>query len=504
MPLTPYAAMRAVVRRSRALDRDEVEHLALPVPDQAVDGARERGRGLGELRVRLPARRAAREQAPGTRTAAAAPCACGRDERSDPVWRASPRSPEGGGLPLTAAVMRSRSRDDRGLHLTEELARPHELLPAGQHLPAQQRPVGHALLDVREGLGVGVVAGRTQRAGGSLLGCAGLDQLEGAPVERVQSAREGLADHAGPGAGVAGQGREPGLEALDVALGAGGPQRSAPTPGCRRSARSPCPARAASTPGATGSRSWPRAARGRARSPPRCPARRPGAAAPRGRRRHSARPSSRTATGRRPRAAGSPAPGWQRPRSRCPGRRAAPCRAAGSSRRPDARTRAVLAGPARDPAQAGQHPVAGEPVAVLGMVDQDRADRGRAEDARTADLGVDDGVDQSGLAGARRAADDGQQRGVEGGQAGHDVVVELPEQRLAVDLGGLCLGDVEWEAGGGHLGPQCRYRTQQCRALVPLPTHGARLTNPGHTERTAAPVSAKGSSKSSTGTGPTA
>ena len=166
--------------------------------------------------------------------------------------------------------------------------------------------------------------------------------------------------------------------------------------------------------------------------------------------------------------------------------------------------RAVLAGPARDPAQAGQHPVAGEPVAVLGVVDQDRADRGRAEDARTADLGVDDGVDQSGLAGARRAADDGQQRGVEGGQAGHDVVVELPEQRLAVDLGGLCLGDVEWEAGGGHLGPQCRYRTQQCRALVPLPTHGARLTNPGHTERTAAPVSAKGSSKSSTGTGPTA
>ena len=90
-------------------------------------------------------------------------------------------------------------------------------------------------------------------------------------------------------------------------------------------------------------------------------------------------------------------------------------RRAGRSRRRAGRCRAAAPrSPAGDPGQPGQDPAVGEPPLVVGTVDEDRARRRRADDPGAAHLGADDRVDEGGLAGAGRAADDGEERGVEG------------------------------------------------------------------------------------------
>ena len=78
-----------------------------------------------------------------------------------------------------------------------------------------------------------------------------------------------------------------------------------------------------------------------------------------------------------------------------------------------------------DPLELGQQPVGAEPVAVGGVVHQDRRTGRRTEHAGLGHDRTDEGVDQRGLAGAGRAADHREQRRLEGDDAWDDVVLEL-------------------------------------------------------------------------------
>ena len=106
------------------------------------------------------------------------------------------------------------------------------------------------------------------------------------------------------------------------------------------------------------------------------------------------------------------------------------------------------------PGQPGEDAVALEPGGVVGVVDEHRGGRRRPQHARPADLLPDDRVDQGGLAGPGRAADDGEQRRVEGPQPGQDVVVELGEQLAPSGLGAGASGDVEGQRRSHDLLPQ--------------------------------------------------
>ena len=83
-----------------------------------------------------------------------------------------------------------------------------------------------------------------------------------------------------------------------------------------------------------------------------------------------------------------------------------------------------------------------EPVRVGGVGHQDRLACGRADHARVGYVLLQDPVDQRGLAGSGRAADDGQQRRVEVAQAGQDVIVELVDHGAGVGGCGAVGGDV--------------------------------------------------------------
>ena len=99
------------------------------------------------------------------------------------------------------------------------------------------------------------------------------------------------------------------------------------------------------------------------------------------------------------------------------------------------------------------------------MVDEHRGSRRRAQDAGACHLLTHDGVDQRRLACARRATDDGEQRGVEGFEARQDVVVEL---RHELPLLAALLGDVsrlEREGVGGDSGTQLAHGAVQARTV---------------------------------------
>ena len=83
------------------------------------------------------------------------------------------------------------------------------------------------------------------------------------------------------------------------------------------------------------------------------------------------------------------------------------------------------AGGAGDAGQAREHAVAGERGQVGGGADQDRRPRGGPQHARRGHRCAHQAVHERGLAGAGRAADDGEQRRVEVEQAREEVVVDL-------------------------------------------------------------------------------
>jgi hypothetical protein len=108
------------------------------------------------------------------------------------------------------------------------------------------------------------------------------------------------------------------------------------------------------------------------------------------------------------------------------------------------------------PAPAGQHPVALEGGDVGAGADQHRRPGGRPQHARRGDRGADEAVDQRGLAGPGRAADDGEQRGVEVAQPGQQVVVDLLDHPAGRASGSLAARRGQAERGGRDGVPQGR------------------------------------------------
>ena len=142
--LTAYAAPRATNRLSPASCADQVEHPALPVADQPVGAFRQ----VGGRPAAAPARAARRR--PG---APATPAyACSAASAATP--RSSVTSCDSSADLQVAAGRRPAGdrRDepvaqppDPGLQRAQELAGADELLPAGQHLAAQQPAVLQAV-----------------------------------------------------------------------------------------------------------------------------------------------------------------------------------------------------------------------------------------------------------------------------------------------------------------------------------------------------------------------
>ena len=111
-------------------------------------------------------------------------------------------------------------------------------------------------------------------------------------------------------------------------------------------------------------------------------------------------------------------------------------------------TRSVPGSPlalSRHARQAGQDVLGGEPFAVGGAGDQGGGQRGGPQDAGLGDVLADQGVHQGGLARPGGAADDGQQRRVDGAQTRDQVVVELAGQLAQRPPVGLDIADRERE-----------------------------------------------------------
>ena len=113
----------------------------------------------------------------------------------------------------------------------------------------------------------------------------------------------------------------------------------------------------------------------------------------------------------------------------------------------------------------GQHPVAGEGGHVGGGADQHRATRvvGRSTPAVVTG-GADQAVDQRGLARAGRAADDGEQRGVEVAQPRQQVVVDLVDDAPRGAAGGVPVGGGQAQRGGRAAGPAAPSRASGSRS----------------------------------------
>ena len=127
----------------RALGADHLEHVRLPVAHRALGVAAQVARGPAEVLAgvgeqRLPG--GERRQDASARSAAAS--ACSRISVSSPDSTATVIRSACCGLPLTALTSRSRSQPTRVSSDLEQLAGADELLPAGQHLAAQQGAVG--------------------------------------------------------------------------------------------------------------------------------------------------------------------------------------------------------------------------------------------------------------------------------------------------------------------------------------------------------------------------
>ena len=139
-----------------------------PRPASRAPSTRRRGRGPtrawrgrgAQPRSWLSAGQPAPARAPCRRTRRSA---CDSKRAATPDCSASPRSVGRRGLPLTGGGELVAPLGQGRLDLTEELAGADELLPAGKHLAAQQRAVGHAVLDSINGVPV-VCSGLQRRS----------------------------------------------------------------------------------------------------------------------------------------------------------------------------------------------------------------------------------------------------------------------------------------------------------------------------------------------------
>ena len=151
--------MRALVRRGRPFAADQVEHRALPVAHGALD------------RVAQVRRRPVQPASPVGRAAARCRRRCVRHDvaarsaaRSAAASTSSATPDSSAAVSSDAGLVRSAG-DGRGepvaqaadpvLQRAQQLPGADELLPAGQHLAAQQRAVAHAVVDLGERARVG-------------------------------------------------------------------------------------------------------------------------------------------------------------------------------------------------------------------------------------------------------------------------------------------------------------------------------------------------------------
>src|SRR6478609_9681349 len=108
--------------------------------------------------------------------------------------------------------------------------------------------------------------------------------------------------------------------------------------------------------------------------------------------------------------------------------------------------RGGVVGLAVDPLELGQQAVLAEPLRVVGVVDEHRRPGRGAQHTGRGDAGADQRVDQRRLAGAGGAADDREERRVEGHQARDDVVLELVDHLRAGAALLVRSGELEREA----------------------------------------------------------
>ncbi len=121
---------------------------------------------------------------------------------------------------------------------------------------------------------------------------------------------------------------------------------------------------------------------------------------------------------------------------------------------------------ARDPAKAGQHARAGEPVPLRCAAHHDGDARGGTQDPCGADLAPDERVDQRRTPRSRGTADHGEQRGLGAAQSGQDVVVDLGDEFAPGAAGFVGAGKIEGQAGVVGLVPDAGDRLGKTLALV--------------------------------------
>ena len=103
---------------------------------------------------------------------------------------------------------------------------------------------------------------------------------------------------------------------------------------------------------------------------------------------------------------------------------------------------------------------------ILRMADQHRCPRGRPQHARLAHPPSHKGVDEGRLAGAGGTAHHGQQRRFGVPQPGHQIVVELGEQFVAVGTRAWGPGQGQRKACGGDTVAQGGECVEQLRPYV--------------------------------------
>ncbi|GAA3234050.1 hypothetical protein GCM10020256_50630 [Streptomyces thermocoprophilus] len=116
--------------------------------------------------------------------------------------------------------------------------------------------------------------------------------------------------------------------------------------------------------------------------------------------------------------------------------------------------------------EVGQYAHPAEPVMVLRVAYEHRRPRRRPQHSRLADAPSDQRVDECRLAGAGRASHDGQQRRLGLPQAGHQVVVELGEEFVAVGTRAWSPCQGQREACGGDAVAQRGECVEQLRPYV--------------------------------------
>ncbi len=189
--LTPYAAMRALVRRPAPSDRTSSRTSPCHSRTSRSTSGPRFADGLVRSGWSRRTGRATGEPPPGAHRLGGRRLGVRDDEGGDARVQRLPQRPRGRRRPLDRGGEAVAPLGDGRLDLAEELPGADELLPPGEDLAAQQGAVGHPVADPTAGLGEGVVGGLAQGGGGVLLVTAGHDELGGAAGRATRWRRAG-------------------------------------------------------------------------------------------------------------------------------------------------------------------------------------------------------------------------------------------------------------------------------------------------------------------------